>query len=397
MAILTEIHPSTKSGSVPDAPDAQSVFVGLDVHKETIVLAARQGHSRTEWLAERRFSTKDLGKLQKFLRQLSQHGQVKCCYEASGAGFVLQREIVGWGFKCEVIASSLIPSKPGDKRKCDRLDAQNLADYYRSELLTPVCVPSPELEAARGVVRCRQAFRQKVTQSKHQVSKFLQTKGLVYRDGTAWTGLHRTWLSRLKFSEELDTFTFDEYLSMLQYLEQRLAELDKKIEELASKEPFREAVRHLCGFRGVQTLTAMVLVTELGDVRRFPSPRHLMSYVGLAPGVHQSGESRNKSSCITKAGSARCRHVLVQAAWNCIRKPQVSSHLRERQKDLPAEVVDQSWKAQKRLYSRFKHLETTVGRNKAIVAVARELVGFLGATLHRLVSANASDNCGSAR
>lgn len=396
MSILTEINPSTKlvqpcttSGSVPDASDAQSVFVGLDVHKETIVLAARQGHSRNEWLAERSFSTKDLGKLEKFLGKLSKHGQVKCCYEASGAGFVLQREIVAWGFKCEVIASSLIPSKPGDKRKCDRLDARNLADYYRSELLTPVCVPSPELEAARGIVRCRQAFRAKVTQSKHQVGKFLQTKGLVYRDGTAWTGLHRTWLSRLKFSEELDTFTFNHHLSTLQYLEQRLAELDTKIEELASTEPFRDSVRHLRGFRGVQTLTAMVLVTELGDVRRFPSPRHLMSYVGLAPGVHQSGGSRNKSSCITKAGSARCRHVLVQAAWNCVRKPQVSSHLRERHKDLPAEVVAYSWKAQQRLYSRFKHLENTVGRNKAIVAVARELVGFLHATLCRLASVNA--------
>lgn len=378
MAILTKIHPSTKVKS--QATDAQSVFVGLDVHKETIVLAARQGYSR-EWLAEKTFSTKDLSKLQKFLGQLSKHGTVKCCYEASGAGFQLYREIIGWGFGCDVIAPSLIPTKSSDRRKCDRLDAQKLADYYRSGLLTTVTVPSSALEAARGVVRCRQTMREKVTQSKHQVTKFLQTKGVVYRDGTAWTGKHRGWLSRLKFSEELDTFTFEQYLSMLQYLERRLGELDEKIERMASSEPFKKSVLCLRAFRGVQTLTAMVLLTELGDVRRFASPRHLMSYVGLVPSVHQSGETR-KPGGITKTGSSRCRHVLVQAAWCNTRVARKASG--DIPEGIPAWVVESSRNAQKRLYSRFRHLEDTVGRQKAVVAVARELIGFLGATLQKL-------------
>lgn len=380
MAILTKIHPSTKAKA--QVTDAQSVFVGLDVHKETIVLAARQGYSK-EWLAEKTFSTKDLSKLQKFLHQLSKHGAVRCCYEASGAGFQLHREIVGWGFGCDVIAPSLIPTKSSDRRKCDRLDAQKLADYYRSGLLTVVTVPSSALEAARGVVRCRQAIREKVTQSKHQVSKFLQTKGIVYRDGTAWTTKHRTWLGRLKFSEELDAFTFEQYLSMLQYLERRLGELDEKIEQMASSEPFKKAVLCLRAFRGVQTLTAMVLLTELGDVRRFASPRHLMSYVGLVPSVHQSGEMR-KSGGITKTGSARCRHVLVQAAWCNTRAPKKPSI--EIQEGRPAWVVESSRTAHKRLYSRFRHLENTVGRHKAVVAIARELIGFLGATLYELAT-----------
>lgn len=388
MAILTRVSSRAKyepkiNSPAADADLSTDIFVGLDVHKETIVLAARKGRERV-WLAEGTFLVADgLNKLLKFLRKLAEHGELRCCYEASGAGFVLHRQLTEWGFECEVIASSLIPSKPGDKRKCDRLDARRLAEYHSSGLLTSIAVPSPELEAARGVVRCRQAMRAKVTQSKHQLTKFLQTKGLAYREGTPWTGKHRTWLSRLKFHDDLDRFTFDQYLSMLEYLERRLAELDQKLEELASTALFRESVTVLKSFRGVQTLTAMVLVTELGDIRRFPTPRHVMSYVGLTPSVSQSGESRSKSSCITKAGSARCRHVLVQAAWNYTRRPQLASALKERQKDSPAWLVEHSWKAQQRLHDRFKHLASTVGRNKAVVAVARELTGFLVAALKR--------------
>ena len=170
---------------------------------------------------------------------------------------------------------------------------------------------------------------------------------------------------------------------MLQYLERRLGELDEKIEQMATSEPFKKSVLCLRAFRGVQTLTAMVLLTELGDVRRFASPRHLMSYVGLVPSVHQSGETR-KSGGITKTGSARCRHVLVQAAWCNTRAPKKPSV--DIQENLPAWVVESSRTAHKRLYSRFRHLENTVGRHKAVVAIARELIGFLGATLYELAT-----------
>ncbi len=361
-----------------------AIFVGLDVHKNTIALAARSYEKGL--IVERVFSTKDLNKLRKFLSELSRRGPVRCCYEASGAGFFLQRQMKEWGIPCEIAASSLIPRKPGDRRKNDRLDARMLAEYYQAGLLTMVCVPTVEMEAARGVVRCRQSFRKKVTQVKHQITKFLHTKGVLYTEGLAWTGQHRDWLSRLKFNSEEDNFTFRMYLGTLQHLESSLDELDMKIQALSEKEPFQESVRCLRGFRGVDTLTAMVLVTEIGDVRRFKSPRHLMSYVGLTPSLHQSGDSGNKAGGITKTGSARCRHVLVQAAWCNVKAPRVSRDLRLRQKGLPAWAIDDSWRAQKRLYSRFKHLEITVGRHKAIVAIARELIGFLGVALYQVQS-----------
>lgn len=359
---------------------AKVVYVGLDVHKNTIALAACTGEKK--WLFERVFPTNDLNKLKKCLRKLSKHGELRCCYEASGAGFYLLRVLREWGVSCDIIASSLIPQKPGDKRKNDRLDARMLADYYRCDLLTIVSVPELEQEAARGVVRCRQAIREKVTALKHQVIKFLATRGIVYRDGINWSGKHRTWLSRLKFETEDDHFTFDTFFSILNYMERQLEELDKKILEMSYREPYAEKVRLLRGFRGVETLTAMILVTELGDTRRFKSPKHLMSYVGLVPSLHESGETKRKGNPITKAGSARCRRILVESAWHYAKKPVVSRDLKKRQEGLPPWLLEYSMKAQKRLHARFRHLEMTVGRNKAVVAVARELIGFLGEVMH---------------
>lgn len=370
--------------STQSSPSKQPlVFVGLDVHKNSIVLAAKVQY-QPGWLAEKTFGTEDLSRLSKFLKKLSKHGAVKCCYEASGSGFYLYRQLKNWNFDCAVIAPSLIPSKPGDTRKTDRIDARNLCQYFESGLLTEVSVPNAEREAVRGLVRCRQAIRDDVKRAKHQVSKLLQTKGLVYREGKKqWTDMHFGWLNRIKFDCSADTVTFQFYLSTLDSRMKRLEEADREIAKIAEQEPYRDAVRLLCGFRGVKTLTAMVLITELGDIRRFASPSHLMSYVGLTPSVSMSGESGNKAGAISKAGSARCRHVLVQAAWNCARRPTRSRELRKRQEGLPAWAVECSWKAQKRLYERFKHLDTTVGRRKSIVAVARELVGFLGYTLMR--------------
>lgn len=357
------------------------VFVGLDVHKDSIVLAAHLSYSR-EWLLEKRFGTSDLSKLRKYRKKLSKHGEVNCCYEASGAGFYLYRLLRTWGFHCEVIASTLIPRKPGEKKKCDRLDARKLSSYYEAGLLTYVSVPDAEREAVRAFVRCRQALREDVTRAKHQLIKFLDTKGLIYREGNNWTGKHRTWLNRQKFDNPLDKETFDFYYTNLETRERRLEEIDKRIHEISQSDEYRDQVHLLCGFRGIKTLSAMVLLTELGDITRFKSPKHLMSYVGLTPSVNQSGESGNRARSITKAGSARCRHVLVQAAWNNIRKPVRSRELRERQEGLPAWAIEHSWNCQKRLYKRFHHLELRTSRPKAAVAIARELIGFLGWALY---------------
>lgn len=361
------------------------IYVGLDVHKDSISAAALRGNEE-RFFGEKRFATKNLIPLRKFLDKLRKHGRVVCCYEASGAGFHLRRRLVEWGYECEIAASSLIPTKPGERKKCDRLDAQRIANYLRAGLLTFINVPTAEQEAARDLVRCRRSVRKDVTAWKHRTTKFLGTKGAVYRDGKNWTGKHRTWLERIKLPLETDAETLRFKLETLAYLERRLQEIDAKIEALSQKEAFRLPVGYLRGFKGVDTLTAMVVATELCDIRRFSGPRKLMAYAGLVPSLHQSGSGNNTAGSITKAGNSYLRHVLVQAAWNYSRKPCRSPVLRKRQEGLPAWLVEYSDKAQQRLYSRFHHLARTRDKNIAVVAVARELVGFLGAALNELAT-----------
>ena len=354
------------------------VSVGLDVHKRSISLAALQGRN---WLLERTYSTDNLHDLKKALRKLSKHGQVQVCYEASGAGFRLQRLVTEWGMVCQVIAPSLIPIKPGEKKKCDRLDARRLAEYFDRHLLTPIHVPTAEEEADRNLVRCRFAFRKEVTRSKHRLVKLMDCLGHSYTE-TAWTQKHREWLKQQRFAAETDQLTFQYYFEHLEVTEARLRDIDGHIQKLSQTEKYRERVEILCAFRGVSVLTAMVFLTELGDPNRFASPRQLMAYLGLVPKVHQSGDSDNRSRGITKAGKSRVRHVMIQAAWKYIAPRFAHTKCSKTKRNhLPTWALEQSQKANKRLHSRFVHLSSKRGQNIAIPAVARELACFLNYAL----------------
>lgn len=361
------------------------VDIGFDVHKKTIFLAAL---CNRVWLLERVFDTTDLSKLHQALKKLAKHGRLRACYEASGAGFWLHRQLTSWGVSCEVIAPSLIPVKPGERKKCDRLDARRLAQYFANGQLTSVRVPTPTEEADRDLVRCRFTFRKDVTKAKHRVIKFLARKERNYFK-TAWTNEHRDWLDQQEFDLVSDQLTYRHYLSQLKLLEARLVEIDSEIRGLSTSARYADMVRVLRGFRGVDTLTAMVFLTELGDLKRFADPRQLMSYLGLVPSVHQSGDSRRDGS-ITKAGNSHVRHVLVQAAWNYFGANKVGKLLRQRQRDLPAWAVEQSNKAQKRLSKRLHHLTVTRGKCVAVVAAARELACFLAHSMLTLEEQKAS-------
>ena len=350
----------------------QAVYIGLDVHKKTIFLAAT---SQRTWLLEKVFDTQDLSKLKKALQKLAQLGCLRICYEASGAGFRLQRLLSEWGFHCEVIAPSLIPTKPGEKKKCDRLDARKLAEYFANGLLTSVRIPTPQEEADRDLIRCRFAYRRDSTKAKHRLVKFLARKGRVYH-ATAWTLEHRSWLSGHEFQNKADQLTHGHLLDDLRILEARLTTLDAEILELSGLDRYRDHVRVLRGFKGVDTLTAMVFLTELGDLKRFGNPRQLMAYLGMVPSVHQSGDTHRGGS-ITKAGNSYLRHVLVQASWNYFGPAKVGKLLAQRQKDLPPWVLEQSTNAQKRISKRLNHLSGTRGKCVAVVAGARELACFM--------------------
>lgn len=368
--IYESIH-ATQSGAV--------VYVGLDVHKRTIFLAARLGGT---WLLEKVFDTQDLSKLHKALKSLAKHGIVRACYEASGAGFRLQRLLSEWGVPCEVIAPSLIPVKPGHKKKCDRLDARNLAEYFSNGQLTSVRIPTPKEEADRDLVRCRFSFRRDITKAKHRVVKFLARKGRVHF-ATAWTEVHRQWLTEQSFEQASDRLAYRHHLEQLRILEARIVEIDSEILELSRSDYYRDQVRVLRGFRGVETLTAMVFLTELGDLKRFASPRQLMAYLGLVPSVHQSGDT-SRGGSITKAGNSHLRHTLVQATWNYFGRNKPGKLLLQRQKNLPAWVIERSSAAQSRINKRLNALSVSRGKCIAVVAGARELACFLAAAVRTL-------------
>jgi len=357
----------------------QYTWVGLDVHAESITAAILEGEREH---AEIVTLPGDLMKVRRLFRRLAKNGPVRSCYEASGAGFVLHRVLANDGFHCEVIAPSLIPRKPGDHRKTDRLDAIMLARLYRGGHLTPVHVPSREQEALRRLLRLRYTYQCYCTATKHRISGMLRNHGYTFTEGkTTWTQTHRRWLTRLRaeLTGPLQTALAAE-LEHLEYIEMQRAAFDAEIERYAQTPSYREKVEALCCLRGVKTLTAMTLIAEIDDVRRFRSSRALMAYFGLVPRERSSGE-RERRGPITKAGNIHARRLLVEAAWNNRHRSGADLILKRRRQGQPPEVVAIAIKAQHRLYKKFWRLDHKKHRHVAITAVARELCGFVWAIL----------------
>jgi transposase len=352
-------------------------YVGLDVHKDSVVAALYVGEQREPEL-EKSF-TNDFVVVRRVFRRWNEVYDLRCCYEASSCGYVLARWLSEMGISCEIAAPSLIPVRPGDHYKTDRRDAKKLAKLYRAGELTLIHIPSEREESVRALVRCRETMSKESKQSKHYILKFLQLRGFIYRDGEHWTEKHWRYLRSLSF-DGIDEQVWREYLCLLEYKLNRLADLDKQIEEVGFSDAFTEIVGRLRCLRGIDTQSAMVLVCEIGDFSRFASAEQLMSYLGLAPGCHRSGGSSQRRS-ITKAGNRRCRHVLVEAAWNYRHKPAVGARLRVRQTGQSPEVIALSWKAQHRLYKKYWKLANRMESKKAVVAVARELAGFIWAAM----------------
>ena len=365
------------------------IYLGLDVHKDSVTIAVLPADAKASTRIDK--YPNDFAKLRRVLERHAKDGEIRACYEASGAGYVLQRAMQGWGYHCDIIAPSLIPTKPGVQRKHDKYDASQLARLYRAGELTVIRIPSEAEERVRDVVRCRETLQREVVKSRHYILKFLTRRGYIYRTGVHWRPAHYTWLRQLTgvtspLAPE-DRIVFEEYFALLEYKLARRDALDHHIETLALTPAYATAVATLQCFRGFQVHSAMVLATELVDWRRFASPRQLMAYLGFVPREHSSGPRERRGS-ITKAGNAHCRHVLVQAAWAYRLHPKVGPALAVRQRGQSPTVTLHAWKAQQRLYTRYHRLSLRRGPQIAVVAVARELVGFLWAVMRELDTAS---------
>ena len=357
-----------------------TTFVGLDAHKAAINVAVLfQGETKPmEWQ-----TANEKAAVRRMVRKVQRQapGEVHFCYEAGPCGYALQRWIREVGASCVVVAPSLIPRKPGDRIKTDRRDARKLAELSRAGLLTEVHPPSEADEAVRDLCRAREDAHQDLVRSRHRVSKLLLRRGWVWREGKrAWSNGHRLWLRSLRFEHTSDQVVLEDYLLGIEQIEERLKRLEERITQLSQEAPYAEAVAALRCFRGIDTITAMGIVTELHNFMRFGSARGLMAFLGLVPSEHSSGSKRRQGS-ITTAGNSHVRRLLIEAAWHYRHRPSVFS-LRQRRQGQPARVVALADRAMCRLHRRFQRmLEKGKPRPKVAVAIARELVGFVWAAL----------------
>ena len=321
--------------------------------------------------------------IRRLFERLKREGPVRACYEAGPSGYELYRQLTTLGVPCQVMAPALTPRKPGERIKTNQRDAAKLVRLFRAGELTPIHVPDEAQEAVRDMLRCREDLQEELLRWRHRLLKFLFRHGWVYREGKHWSHRHWAWLRSLRVEDPVLARTLHEYLLTVEHLLARRADIEREIEALAQGERYREPVGWLRCFRGINTLSAMTLLVEVQDFQRFQSPRELMAFLGLVPSEYSTGEQERRGS-ITKAGNSHARRILVEAAWHYRHAPRIGGSLAARSLGQPSEVRAQAWRAQQRLHRRYRHL---VGRGKrapvAVVAVARELVGFIWAAMLR--------------
>ena len=349
-------------------------FVGLDVHARKTAAAAVQLGSGEVFKAQLSGAPADA--LQWFA---TLPGPVGAVYEAGPTGFGLARAARAAGVEVMVCAPGAIPRQPGDRIKTDTRDALKLARLHAAGQLRPVVVPAPDLEALRDLVRAREDLRGDLMGARHRVSKLLLRRGLIWDGpGEAWSQRHLRWLSTIRFDDQLVEVVFGEYLAHNEVLLARRDRLDTLVLEQSTQGSWAPTVARLRCLRGVDTLTAVGLVAEIGDITAFKHPKQLASYLGLVPSEQSSGTKRRQGA-ITKAGSSHARRLLIEAAWHYRRPSRVSEALKRRQTGQPPAAIDAAWRAQLRLHQRWAHLDGARAKKRTTVAVAvaRELACFV--------------------
>jgi transposase len=355
-------------------------YVGLDVDSERAAVAVADSGSVEVLSLGMVPNTAE--SLKRLVKRLGPADRLRFCYEAGPHGYVLYWQLTRLGAHCDVVAPTLIPVKSGDRVKTNRRDAEKLARLYRSGELTPVWVPDAAHEALRDLVRAREAAKKDQLRAKHRLGKFLLRRGLKAAAGVkSWTLKHLAWIKTLQFEEPAQEGAFLDYLHEVEHSSERIARLESALDQAIERAPLamRALIDALQALRGVSRLSAATIVAEVGPLSRFNRPQRLMGYSGMVSSENSTGSSIRRGA-ITKTGNAHLRRVIGEAAWAYQRRPSMYRALERRQQGLSEEIKAIAWKAQHRLYSKFRRLGA---RNKlhqkAVIAVGRELLGFVWA------------------
>lgn len=357
------------------------LYLGLDVHAENIAVAlaeaGRDGEVRNYGEIPNTFHS-----VEKLLRKLGHPDkELRVCYEAGPCGFVLARFLKKKGIACDVIAPSLTPKGSGDKIKTDRRDARMLARLHRAGELTAVHVPDDRDEAIRDLCRARTDAVQDQRSGRHQLKAFLLRNGYRYGEKTSWSAAHMRYLRELILPHPAMKIVLEEYLQCIDAAAERIERLEVHMKALLDEWHMKPVVLALMGFKGYQTVAAMITVSEIGDIHRFPHPRQLMAYLGLVPSESSSGGSRSQGG-ITKCGNGHLRWIFVECGQHYRLPPKVSQELTTRQEAIPKahrrQVMEISWRCQNRLHERGRKLAARgKTRQKVQIAMARELAAFV--------------------
>ena len=309
------------------------IMTGCDLHDKTMLLKIARGRGEPE---KRSFRNTLYGRaaMVKDLKRRSQAAagaKVVFAYEASGQGFGLYDELTEAGFECYVLAPTRIARSVKQRRdKTDEKDANRLLELLRGHILAgnelpAVWVPDPETRDDRELVRARLEVGEKLARVKAQIQSLLKRNGIrkPASVGGSWTHKHRIWLRELAKAEDEwgdgARLALGSLLRQMEPLEQEIVILDEEITRLAQTERYKVQAEELDKLKGVGLLTAMVFLTEMGDLNRFSNRRQVASFLGLVPSSNESGEKTDRKGHITHQGPSRVRKVLCQATWACIR------------------------------------------------------------------------------
>jgi transposase len=355
------------------------VWVGMDTDGKKNQIAMYRGWNDTpsaEW--EAGMDEKGIKRLIERLKRES--GEIRCVYEAGPCGYDLYRKLRKAGIHCDVIAPSLTPQKPGDRVKTNRRDAQNLGRLYRAKELTVIDVPVEAQEALRDLTRAREDVREDLTRRQHRLNRFLVRQGYSYRQGEKWTLKYWAWVRKIRFEDSNLQTVMDESIRAIEQSQEQLKSYTFKVEENAKKPEYAKRVERYQTLRGVKVLTAMTIVAEVGDMRRYGSAPQFMASTGLVSSEYSTGEHQRRGR-ITKTGNAHLRRVLVESGWHYRHRMIAGGGIQKRRRGQQVSVVSIAERADQRLNRKFRRMVDRHNKKPqvAAVAVARELAGFVWA------------------